>query len=63
MVEQSDRFPHIQLKLARAGIANLPPGRGGKKNPLSTDNLNNRQGHGGKLKRSVESSISCRASK
>lgn len=57
MVEKSDRFPHIQLKLARAGIANPPPSFSRSKNPLSTDNLNNRQGHGVKLKRSVESLI------
>ncbi len=31
MVERSDRFPHIQLSLAKEGIAASPQGGGRKK--------------------------------
>lgn len=57
MVESSQGFPHIQLKLTTEGSAVSPPGGGGKKNQITLVNLNNRQGHGSKLKNSVESLI------
>ncbi|MEH1873353.1 hypothetical protein [Nostoc sp.] len=56
MVEGSQGFPHIQLRLTTEGRAASPPG-GGKKNLITVVNLGNRQGHGGKLKGSVESLI------
>ncbi|WP_308189103.1 hypothetical protein [Nostoc mirabile] len=56
MVEGSQGFPHIQLRLTTEGRAASPPG-GGKKNPITVVNLGNRQGHGSKLKGSVESLI------
>ncbi|MFO5472202.1 MAG: hypothetical protein ACLBM3_22735, partial [Dolichospermum sp.] len=56
MVQSSQGFPHIQLKLTTEGRAASPP-RGGKKNPITVVNLGNRQGHGSKLKNSVESLI------
>lgn len=54
MVESYQGFPHIQLRLTTEGRAASPPG-GGKKNPITVVNLGNRQGHGGKLKGSVDS--------
>ncbi|MFN6483801.1 MULTISPECIES: S8 family serine peptidase [unclassified Nostoc] len=56
MVEGSQGFPHIELRLTTEGRAASPPG-GGKKNPITVVNLGNRQGHGGKLKGSVDSLI------
>jgi hypothetical protein len=56
MVQSSQGFPHIQLRLTTEGRAASPPG-GGKKNQITLVNLNNRQGHGSKLKNSVESLI------
>jgi hypothetical protein len=56
MVERSERFPHIQLKLTTQGIAAPLPG-GGKKNPITVANAGNRQGHGSKLKSSLDSLI------
>ncbi|MCC3439892.1 MAG: hypothetical protein EAZ39_12555 [Oscillatoriales cyanobacterium] len=56
MVERSDRFPHIQLKFERAGIAASPQG-GGKPNAITSTNTSNRQGHGSKLKSSLDSLI------
>jgi len=56
MVQSSQSFPHIQLRLTAKGIATpAPPPRG--KNKISVANLGNRQGHGNKLKNSVESII------
>ena len=57
MVERSERFPHIQLRLAKEGIAALSGG-GGKKHPKTSANANDRQGHGSRLKRSLNSLIS-----
>ncbi len=57
MVESSQGFPHIQLRLTTEGRAASPPGGGGKRNPITVVNLSNRQGHGNKLKGSVESLI------
>ncbi|MBD2414241.1 subtilase family protease [Nostoc calcicola FACHB-389] len=57
MVESSQGFPHIRLRLTTEGSAASPPGGGGKKNPITLVNLGNRQGHGGKLKTSVDSLI------
>ena len=56
MVESYQGFPHIDLRLTRQGSAVLPTG-GGRKNPITVVNLGNRQGHGSKLKGSVESLI------
>ena len=56
MVQSSQGFPHIQLRLTTEGRAASPPG-GGKKNQITLVNLNNPQGHGSKLKNSVESLI------
>lgn len=56
MVERSDRFPHIQLKFERSGIAASPQG-GGKPNAITSANASNRQGHGSKLKSSLDSLI------
>lgn len=56
MVEGSQGFPHIKLRVPTEGRAVSPPG-GGKKNPLTVANLGNRQGHGKKLQASVESLI------
>ena len=56
MVQSSQGFPHIQLRLTAKGIATpAPPPRG--KNKITVANLGNRQGHGNKLKNSVESII------
>ncbi|MEH1908740.1 hypothetical protein [Nostoc sp.] len=57
MVESYQGFPHIRLRLTTEGRAASPPGGGGKKNPITVVNLGNRQGHGSKLKGSVESLI------
>jgi hypothetical protein len=57
MVESSQGFPHIRLRLTTEGRAASPPGGGGKKNSITVVNLGNRQGHGGKLKSSVDSLI------
>jgi hypothetical protein len=57
MVQSSQSFPHIQLKFTTEGSA-VPPSRGGgEKNPITVANLGNRQGHGSKLKNSVDSLI------
>ena len=48
MVERYNKFPHIQLKFERAGIAASPPG-GGTPNAITSANASNRQGHGSKL--------------
>ena len=54
MVERSDRFPHIQLRLAKEGIA--APHRGGsKKAPQTLANSGDRWGHGSRLNSSVSS--------
>ncbi|MBD1898395.1 S8 family peptidase [Trichocoleus sp. DQ-A3] len=58
MVERSERFPHIQLKLTTQGIAASPPGGGRKQNPQTSANLSDRWGHGSKLKSSVDSLVS-----
>lgn len=44
MVQSSQGFPHIQLRLTIEGRAASPPGRAGKKNQITLVNLNNRQG-------------------
>ena len=54
MVERSDRFPHIQLRLAKEGIA-APQGGGSKKAPQTLANSGDRWGHGSRLKSSVSS--------
>ncbi|MEH2397082.1 S8 family peptidase [Nostoc sp.] len=56
MVESSQGFPHIRLRLTTEGRAASPSG-GGKNNLITVVNLGNRQGHGGKLKSSVDSLI------
>jgi hypothetical protein len=55
MVERSDRFPHIQLSLAKEGIAASPPGGGRQKDPQTLGNLGDRWGHGSRLNSSVAS--------
>ena len=57
MVEGSQGFPHIQLRLTATGIATPPPAARRGNNPITVVNLGNRQGHGNKLKSSVESLI------
>lgn len=57
MVERARRFPHIPLKLTTEGTASSPSGGGRKQNPITTANFGNRQGHGSKLKSSVDSLI------
>lgn len=54
MVESSDRFPHIQLRLAKEGIA-APQGGGSKKAPQTLANSGDRWGHGSRLNSSVSS--------
>jgi hypothetical protein len=53
MVERSDRFPHIQLSLAKEGIAS--PQGGGRNNPQTLANYGDRWGHGSRLNSSVSS--------
>ena len=57
MVERTNKFPHIQLRLARTGSAE--PSRGGVRpqNPRTAENFGNRRGHGSRLKSSIESII------
>lgn len=55
MVERSERFPHIQLRLAKEGIAATPPGGGRKKEAQTLANLGDRWGHGSRLNSSVSS--------
>ncbi|MBD2011123.1 S8 family peptidase [Microcoleus vaginatus ZQ-A3] len=55
MVERSDRFPHIQLSLAKEGIAASPPGGGRQKDPQTLANSGDRWGHGSRLNSSVSS--------
>lgn len=55
MVERSDRFPHIQLRLAKEGIAATPPGGGRKKDAQTLANSGDRGGHGSRLNSSVSS--------
>ncbi|MEP6501303.1 S8 family peptidase [Microcoleus vaginatus] len=57
MVELSDKFPHIQLRLAKEGIAATPMGVK-KEHPTTSANENDRQGHGSRLKSSLNSLIS-----
>ncbi len=55
---QSQKFPHVQLRLTTEGTAT--PARSGsrKQNPRTSANLGDRQGHGRKLKGEVFSLIS-----
>ncbi|MEG4328532.1 S8 family serine peptidase [Microcoleus sp. herbarium5] len=55
MVERSDRFPHIQLSLAKEGKAASPQGGGRKKDPQTLANSGDRWGHGSRLNSSVSS--------
>ena len=55
MVERSDRFPHIQLSLAKEGIAASPKGGGRNKDPQTLANSGDRWGHGSRLNSSVSS--------
>ena len=55
MVERSDKFPHIQLRLAKEGIAASPPGGGRKKDAQTLANSGDRWGHGSRLNSSVSS--------
>lgn len=57
MVERANKFPHIQLSLVRTGSAELFRGGARQQNPRTTENFGNRQGHGSRLKNSIESII------
>ena len=57
MVERSERFPHIQLRLAKEGIASLPMVVRNN-HPTTSANANDPQGHGSRLKSSLNSLIS-----
>jgi Subtilase family len=58
-MNQANRsFPHIELKFAREGAALPPPPRSKKVNTPTQANLNDRWGHGSKLKGSVSGIIS-----
>ena len=57
MVERSEQFPHIQLKLTTEGSAKSVQGGARKQNPRTAANLEHRQGHGTKLKSSLDSLI------
>ena len=57
MVEKSPQFPHIELKLAREGMAQPTRSGPGKKNPKTSENFGNRQGHGNKLESAALSII------
>jgi len=50
-------FPHIPLRLTRAGTAAFTFG-GRKPNPRTTTNLSDRWGHGNRLKNSTVSIVS-----
>lgn len=56
MARENQRLPHIKLKLTKEGNA-VPVRGGGKKNPRTTANLENRKGHGKQLQNSVDSVI------
>jgi hypothetical protein len=58
MVERPEQLPHIQLRLAREGIAATPPSGGRKQNPRTTTNTSDRWGHGSRLKSSALSIVS-----
>ncbi|MEH1960293.1 MAG: hypothetical protein V7L05_10495 [Nostoc sp.] len=56
MVESSQSFPHIPLRLTTEGRAASLPGAL-IRNPITVANLGNRQEHGNKLKVSIETLI------
>jgi hypothetical protein len=58
MVKSSQGFPHIQLKLTTEGTASPAPSGARKQNPQTAANLSDRQGHGKRLKSSIDSLIS-----
>lgn len=59
MVDSSNSYPHITLRLTKTGTAKPPQGGGGRKrNPKTDANFGNLQGHGGKLRNSVDTIIS-----
>jgi Subtilase family len=58
MNEVNRAFPHIELKFAREGVASTPPLPHSKKTPTTQANLNDRWGHGNKLKGSVSGIVS-----
>ncbi|MCL1473936.1 hypothetical protein [Argonema antarcticum] len=57
MVEGSQGFPHIQLRLTEKGTAKSLGGGGSKKETQTSTNLGNRQGHGSKIKGLLSSLI------
>jgi hypothetical protein len=57
MVERSNSYSHIPLRLITEGIASPVIGGSRKKNPKTSANFGNRQGHGGKLRRTLEAII------
>ncbi|BAZ12532.1 hypothetical protein NIES4071_43630 [Calothrix sp. NIES-4071] len=58
MVERPERLPHIQLQLIIEGSAKPFTSVGRKQNPQTAANLSNRQGHGKRLKSSLDFLIS-----
>lgn len=58
MVKSSQGFPHIQLRLTTEGTASPAPSGARKQNPQTAANLSDRQGHGKRLKSSIDSLIS-----
>lgn len=58
MVERPEQFPHIQLRLAREGIAAPALSGGRRQNPRTTANARDRWGHGSRLKSSALSIVS-----
>lgn len=58
MVESSQGFPHIDLRLTDKGTAKSLGGGANKKDTQTHINLSNRQGHGSKIQQLVSSLIS-----
>ncbi len=58
MVKSSQGFPHIQLRLTTEGTASPALSGARKQNPQTAANLSDRQGHGKRLKSSIDSLIS-----
>lgn len=57
MVKHPEQLPHIQLQLITEGSAKPFTSVGRKQNPQTAANLGNRQGHGKRLKSSLDSLI------
>src|SRR5919199_6467141 len=57
MTERLELLPHLQLNLTTKGRASLRGGRDSNKITQTSINLNNRQAHGSKIKKSVLSVV------